>query len=260
MLSSHLNAIEGVLLAQSKVAKNAGHPNLRGGPREWFIKEFLESHLPSSLMIGQGEVIDVNSPPIPKEGKYRPQIDTVIYRKDLPIISYSRADFAFLIEGVMAVIEIKTNLTKNGVKNFCQSTKKIKSLHCSDTLMGFYKGYFSVDKVASYLVSYDGPNKMEAPANWLNEICDELDINRWQTIDMIVVLGKGVLCKMDSLPPDWRPLRSQELGHNWLLINESENNLYALFSHMLMRVGNTAVPPNISEYFHKNQTENWNSL
>jgi len=63
MLESHINAIENVLLAQSIAAKNAGHPNLRGGPREWFIRDFLQSHLPSTLEIGQGEIIQFNSKP-----------------------------------------------------------------------------------------------------------------------------------------------------------------------------------------------------
>ncbi len=61
MLRSHLNAIEAVLLAESRAAANAGHPNLRGGPREWFIENFLSTHLPSSLEIGQGEIIDAGS-------------------------------------------------------------------------------------------------------------------------------------------------------------------------------------------------------
>ena len=54
MIVSHLNAIEKVLIAQSEIAQNAGHPNLRGGPREWFIQEYLENHLPTILEMGQG--------------------------------------------------------------------------------------------------------------------------------------------------------------------------------------------------------------
>jgi len=100
---------------------------------------------------------------------------------------------------------------------------------------------------------------METTANWLNELCDDLDINRIQTIDMIIVLGKGVVCKLASLPPDWRPIKSQELGHKWLFFNQQKNNLYALFSHMLMWVGNV-IPPNLSEYIQKNQIEGWNSI
>ncbi len=99
MLESHINAIERVLIAQSQTAKNAGHPNLRGGPREWFIRDFLSSHLPGTLEIGQGEILDVNSVPNPSKGNYRPQIDIVIYRKDLPKITYSKTDSAYFVEG-----------------------------------------------------------------------------------------------------------------------------------------------------------------
>jgi hypothetical protein len=55
MLKSHLDAIESVLLYQSITASNPGHPNLRGGPREWFIRDFLRNHLPDVLQIRQGK-------------------------------------------------------------------------------------------------------------------------------------------------------------------------------------------------------------
>ena len=90
MLQSHINAIEQVLLAQSVAAQNAGHPNLRGGPREWFIRDFLTSHLPATLEVGQGEVIDSASVPNPPKGTYRPQVDIVLYRRDMPKIHYTQ--------------------------------------------------------------------------------------------------------------------------------------------------------------------------
>jgi hypothetical protein len=65
MLASHLNAIEAVLIAQGKVASNARHPNLIGGPKEWFIRNFLAAHLPSTVRIGQGEIINAQSKPRP---------------------------------------------------------------------------------------------------------------------------------------------------------------------------------------------------
>ena len=106
MLKSHLDYIEKVLLAQSKIARNPGHPNLKGSPREWFIRQFLEDHLPSNLEIGQGEIIDENSRPKQK----RPQVDIIIYRRDMPKIAYSKYDTAYLAEGVMATIESKSYL------------------------------------------------------------------------------------------------------------------------------------------------------
>ena len=52
--------------------------NLRGAPREWFIQEYLENHLPTILEMGQGEIIDADSKPNPDLNNYRPQIDLVI--------------------------------------------------------------------------------------------------------------------------------------------------------------------------------------
>lgn len=112
MILSHTNAIEKVLIAQSAAAQNAGHPNLRGGPREWFIRgirDFLQNHLPTSLEIGQGEIIDEDSKPSPPQDSYRPQVDIVVYRRDLPRITYSRDNAAFLAEGVIATIERDTH-------------------------------------------------------------------------------------------------------------------------------------------------------
>ena len=57
MIESHLNAIESLLLAQGRIASNAGNPNLIGGPREWFVKNFLIEHLPETIRVGQGEII-----------------------------------------------------------------------------------------------------------------------------------------------------------------------------------------------------------
>ncbi|QTA79880.1 YcgL-like domain-containing protein [Desulfonema limicola] len=128
MLVAHLNAIEYVLLAQSKAAQNAGHPNLRGGPREWFIHEFLESHLPSILEIGQGEIIDENSIPEPSKKEYRAQVDLIIYRRDLPKINYSRNNAAYFAEGVKATIESKSVLTKDDLKQACEASIYHKSL------------------------------------------------------------------------------------------------------------------------------------
>ena len=65
MLASHINAIEEVLLAQSKTATNAGHPNLRGGRESAVLVILLATHLPSTLEIGQGEIIEVKSKPNP---------------------------------------------------------------------------------------------------------------------------------------------------------------------------------------------------
>ncbi|NKC11269.1 MAG: hypothetical protein GKR94_03390 [Gammaproteobacteria bacterium] len=150
MLESHTNAIEQILLAQSKAAQNAGHPNLRGGPREWFIRDFLMNHLPSSLEIGQGEIIDENSQPEPAPDEYRNQVDIVVYRRDLPKIMYSQDNAAYLAEGVVATIESKSDLTECELTKACQASQSHKALSRTPPL---YKFDDVQDRIRTYVVA-----------------------------------------------------------------------------------------------------------
>ena len=112
MLLTHLNVIEEVLLAKSKVAANAGHSIHKGTPREAFVKEFLDCHLPETVAIGTGEIIDQNSRP----NTPRRQHDIVIYKKSFPKIEIGGGIYAFLAESVIATIEIKSVLDKEALK------------------------------------------------------------------------------------------------------------------------------------------------
>lgn len=244
MLASHLNALEKVMIAQSAAAINAGHPNLRGGPREWFVRDFLESHLPSNLEIGQGEIIDSQSIPKPPRSNYRPQADIVIYRRDVPKITFSRNDTAFLVEGVMATIESKSVLTKNELKSACKSSKAHKAL-TRQLSAGFRSSTFP-SHVVSYVVAYDSKAAMKTVAKWLPAIAKELRINPDRLVEMIIVLGKGVVWKIDAFPG----LTIQDLppGHQWAFIEQTSNNLFSMFVHMLTWTMAVSSPPNILGY------------
>jgi len=50
MLKSHMDAVEEQLIATSKIPANSGHSLHKGTPREAFIKEFLQKHLPNALV------------------------------------------------------------------------------------------------------------------------------------------------------------------------------------------------------------------
>ena len=90
MLTAHMNAVENHLLAISKIPANSGHSLHKGTPREAFIREFLESHLNTTVSIGSGEIIDSKSAPNEK----RNQFDIVIYKRNYP-----RLDFGGGING-----------------------------------------------------------------------------------------------------------------------------------------------------------------
>jgi hypothetical protein len=246
MIESHINAIEKVLLAQSHAAKNSGHPNLRGGPREWFIRDFLTAHLPSTLEIGQGEIIDINSIPNPPRGSYRPQVDVVIYRRDLPKISYSKTDFAYLSEGVMATIESKSEITNQELENANIAAVKHNSLIRSGSVMTVGKLH---DRIFQYVVAYDGPTNMSTVADWL---ISQIQTNGWtpnQMVDMIIILGKGVLWKISSFPE--LVISTATTSNFWAYIDQTDKNLLSLFIHMLTWAAASSTPPNTMGYVSK---------
>ena len=247
MLQSHINAIEQVLLAQSVAAQNAGHPNLRGGPREWFIRDFLATHLPSTLDIGQGEIIDLNSVPSPPKGSYRPQVDIVLYRRDMPKIYYSRTDSAYLVEGVLATIESKSVLTKEDLINACKATNAIKSLQRKG-YTGMAVGWIP-PHVVSYVVAFDGPAKMNTVAGWLPNISSTLGAPSHQLVVMVVVLGKGVLWQLKSFPQ--LNVKTSMPSHEWAYVDQNDKNLLTLFLHLLMYVTSASTPPQVAGYASK---------
>jgi hypothetical protein len=56
-----MDAREDALIAISRIPANSGHSLHKGTPREAFIREFLESHLPENVAIGTGEIIDAKT-------------------------------------------------------------------------------------------------------------------------------------------------------------------------------------------------------
>lgn len=256
MIESHVNAIEKVLLAQSQAAKNAGHPNLRGGPREWFIRDFLLAHLPSTLEIGQGEIIDVNSVPNPPKGSYRPQVDVVIYRRDLPKISYSNTDYAFLAEGVMATIESKSVITDSELENANKASVTHNRLtRSAKPVMRIGRSH---DKIYHYVLAYEGPVNMGTIGNWM---VNQVQNNSWDPkdmVDMIVVLGKGVLWRLESFPE--LTIANATPNNYWAYIDQPDKNLLTLFVHMLTWVASSSSPPNTLQYVSKVSFNNVNVL
>ncbi|MBN1372090.1 MAG: hypothetical protein JW987_09110, partial [Anaerolineaceae bacterium] len=252
MLVSYLNAIEKVLLAKSDVASKAGHPNLRGGPREWFVEEFLLNHLPSLWELGQGEIISSDSAPNPSTNMYRNQNDLVIYRRDYPKISYSPKDKAYLIEGVVATLEIKSKLNSTEFSETNEASQRHKNLisegrsglglQCGDNI-------WVPSRHISYVIAYDGPKEMSTIANWLPTQTKELGVAPDLLVDMVVVLGKGVVWRIDAFPAYEIPDRPE--NHNWAYIQQQENNIYALFAHMLTIRRSDSSSPRTINYVNK---------
>lgn len=201
MLKSHMAAIEDHLVASSKIQNNTGHSLHKGTPREIFIKEFLERHLPSNVEIGTGEIIDANSTP----GQGRNQFDIIIYNKNYPKLHFGGSIFGYLIESVIATVEVKSTLDYEGLEAAAIAARKSKQLtpHFFTSMMA---GYIP-PKILNYVVAYDGPRSIATVHGWLRKIysskqipdsplpisADERFATPSESIDAVFVLNKGFL-------------------------------------------------------------------
>jgi len=93
-----------ILHAESKHAGSlVQHPVLLGNAREALIQGVLARILPNAYEIGSGVLTD-------SYDKQSKQIDVVIARRDSPALRLAGGAKVFLIESVIATIEVKSHL------------------------------------------------------------------------------------------------------------------------------------------------------
>lgn len=244
MLKAHLDNKENILVSQSKGARITGHPLHKGTPRESFIHEFLKEHLPSTISIGTGEIIDSNSKP----GESRNQYDLILYRNDYPKLNIGGNIHAFLIESVVATIEVKSKLTSTELRKAISAARNSKKLTPNIDKVFSMSGRGD-SGIKNFVVAYDGPAKIETVFSWIGQIHKSLDISipelppdkeRFNipspSIDGIFVLKKGFLY-FDNIPFIFQ---TQQLLHKypnikWVTVN-SEEGVLLMFFHLLQEI------------------------
>jgi len=239
--------VERTLVAQSEIQSVAGHSLHKGTPREIFIREFLQNHLPANLAIGTGEIIDSESIP----GAPRNQFDIVVYRSSFPKLHLGGGIDAFLIESVVATIEVKSTLTQAELESAAKAAYACKSL--KPNISRSIQTGFVAPAVLNYVVAYDGPAQMQTVAGWIPAIYRTLSIasaalptdegarlgTPSPAIDGIFVLRKGGVY-FDNTPiglatPE---MRQQNPNAMWFVIDSSEGALLLLFLFLQTAVSN----------------------
>lgn len=99
------------------------HPGEKGAFREAFLRQLLESVLPIQYGIGSGVIIDGFK-------KQSPQVDLLIYdRRNFPPFYESGGHGIYPFDSVLRVIEVKSQLDKQGLEQFA---RLVKSMHPSN--------------------------------------------------------------------------------------------------------------------------------
>jgi len=200
MLVSHMDAYEDLLVALAKIQNNTGHALHKGTPRELFVREFLAKHLPETVSIGSGEIIDANSKP----GEKRNQHDIIIYKNNYPKLDFGGGINGFLIESVIATIEVKSNLDKNGLYQAFKAAVATKKLQKNENHV-FHTGHIP-PAVLNFVIAYDGPSNIDTTRGWLKECYSECNISiesvkeinqrltlSSKAIDGVFIMKKGTL-------------------------------------------------------------------
>lgn len=135
----------------------SNHSSILGDARESFIRDVLSKFLPATVHVGTGQIVDA-------QGKSSKQIDVIIYRKDFPILrSFGNAD-VYLIEGVLATVEVKSTLTKAKLAEALENGRSVKNLR-----VGIVPDSIDMFCQAAFAKSYVDLNALElnSLSTWL---------------------------------------------------------------------------------------------
>jgi hypothetical protein len=263
LLEAHFAAWEAALRTLAAIPGNAGHPDHLGAPREAFIYQFLEEHLSESMSIGTGEIIDYSSKPgdfSQKTPERRNQCDIVIFGKTFPKIHFGGGVHGFLVESVVAMLEVKSTLTKEKLKLAIKAARDSKAKK-RQSMAGTTSGmHYQVQAIVNFVVAYAAEiDDMAKVYQWIVEIYTELGIPntplpplindqilgaaepRFQTaspaLDGVFVLGKGFVL-FDNWPLSFinSEMRTNAPEHNWAVCDSvnGSGTLYWLFVCLTM--------------------------
>ena len=114
------------------------HWQTDGEWKESVLRSILSRNIPENIKIGRGFIISADGSST--------QIDVLVYRNDSPVF-FRDADLVFIPpEGVLAVIEVKSNITKSSLKDALLKLKHIRNHFKSVLINRAIFGLFSFDE------------------------------------------------------------------------------------------------------------------
>jgi len=243
MLKSHMDAVEGALVHTSQIPANAGHPLHKGTPRESFIRQFLHDHLSADVAIGTGEIIDAASAPRAPRHQY----DIVIYKKNYPKLDFGGGINGFLIESVVATIEVKSVLDQQAIDQSVKAASAAKGLtpHVNTS---FSAGWIP-PRVLNYVVAYQGPAQLSTVYGWIlsSHAAQGIPLPTWNfadrteapgtALDGVFVLQKGFV-KLDNSPLSMNSPQSPQSGIH-VVCDSTSGTLLMMFLSLQEACNNT---------------------
>lgn len=176
------------------------HNLTKGEAVESAMRSFFRKHLPDSIGVAHGQVID-------RHGSMSKQHDVILYdaRRTPILFADEESEHRIVpIEGVIAVVEAKTNIQSRDIQVLIESARTLKGLdrsayYFSDSPIQNYSFAYGrrwpVLPPMYFVLSFDGPLLSTlAEAMVLHSLLVPLE----QRIDMVCVLQRGVIANSDA--------------------------------------------------------------
>ena len=166
----------------------------------------------------------------------------MIYRKNYPKLDFGGGVSGFLVESVVATVEVKSTITDTELEAAMRAAHNAKALK-PNTTSSFSAGWIP-PKVLNYVVAYDGPAQMLTAYGWLPKIYASLGIQSPQlpvdeaqrlrtaspSIDGLFVLNRGFMY-FDNVPVGFASAAAlqQNPDLRWLIADTTSGNLLLFF-------------------------------
>lgn len=158
-----------------EATKEVDHHGMQGSLRENFLEDVLRPLLPKDVGVTSGKLID-------HRGNQSNECDIIIYNENLlqPIFKKTKNDFV-PIESVYYVIEVKSTLTAQGIKDTYDGIKSVKSL---EFIPGYNHGgvHYSLFAYSSDLNDDSSETKRIVK---LNQIMDSFPLGSFCVLDKV---------------------------------------------------------------------------
>lgn len=120
LLRNWLNSVETQLRAEAQRAGLFRQPSMTGNAREEVIRKALRGILPRQIEVGAGRVIGADSEP-------SKQVDVIVFDGRFPVLRMG-SDALYPVEGVIATIEVKSELTENELRGALDNAASVMQI------------------------------------------------------------------------------------------------------------------------------------
>jgi len=208
---------------------------------EMSIREVLEKHLPAWTSVGNGEIID-------SKGTRSAQTDVIITNQDQPFRGEIHRANTYIIEGVVAAGEVKSDLTSEGLADALAKAAKFKQLgpfypyhteltaHPADAVR-YYK------HPPWFLVANDSQVSLERVRDIVQEFIGGSGWEVNKTLDAAFVLKRGWLINVgDGKGLLGGRMANGSSSEGWMLDQDSESVLSAMIVWLSVTMLKMSIP------------------